>query len=65
MLLFMFQKVMQQVITVTANPHSDGSESVYLMSDASVQETSVTGIRNECADITEQKLDVAVDLESI
>jgi hypothetical protein len=56
---------MQQVITVAADPQLDGSESMYLVSDVDVQETAVTDIENECADITEQKLDVAVDHESI
>jgi hypothetical protein len=56
---------MQQVIAVAADPQLDGSESVYLVSDVSVQETSVTGIENECADIREQKLGVTVDHESM
>lgn len=55
---------MEQVIAVAADTQLDGSESVYLVSDVGVEETAVTGIESECADITEQKVDVAIDHDS-
>ncbi|XP_021942368.1 zinc finger protein 287-like isoform X2 [Zootermopsis nevadensis] len=55
------EEVVEQVIAVAADTQLDGSESVYLVSDVGVEETAVTGIESECADITEQKVDVAVD----
>ena len=49
---------MQEVISVAADPHLDDLESLCLVSDGDIQETTL--IKNEYMDITKQELDVAV-----
>jgi hypothetical protein len=61
----MFQAIIHQVMSVATNPQLDGSKSTYVVSDVDVQETAVTVIKNEYVDVIEQKLDVAVDHESM
>jgi hypothetical protein len=57
---FIFQEVIQEVISVAANPQLDDLESVCLVSDGDIQEPALTVIKNEYMDITKQELDIAM-----
>jgi hypothetical protein len=57
---FIFQEVMQEVISFAANPQLDDLESVCLVSDGDMLETPVTVIKHEYMDTTKRKLHVAV-----
>jgi hypothetical protein len=56
---------MHEVISVAADRQPGGSESVYLVSGIDAQQAAVTLIKKDYVNVTEQKLHIAVDHESM